>query len=528
MIAAFALLLAVALPADFAERVDALVRAELARQHVAGIAVGVAYHGQVVVARGYGVRDRAGNLPVDAHTQFALGSITKTFTATLVMQLVAGHRLGLDDRLDRYVPDAPHAREMTIRELLAQRTGLADYLDGQGFRDRATRADVGVDELLAPIAAEPLGFMPGAHYAYSNTNYLLLGMVIERVTGMPYERAIQRMLAQAHLVRTTYGPDLGSDDAIGYSADQREVRWSAAALRAAGALWSDAGDVLAFDQAFFDGRLVARPTAGAMTTSADTETSPFAYGLGWMVSERRGHREVWHNGALPGFKARNSVFPDDRLAIVVLSNGVLFDEEPVVGGILALLDPAVATRAPAPPRVPLDDPGIAALAIDVFRELQRGSIDRTRFSAAGNRAFPDEVVTALGTEFAELGTPVASTLRDRHYVGNLQSFDYRLHFAAFDVDEVLTLDRDGKISSADFWPVLSVAAGGAPAINARTTTCTILAGVASAAAPEGSAFCSASPWTSALTVAASASGVTGSCFPACENSCESTSPSACR
>jgi CubicO group peptidase (beta-lactamase class C family) len=454
-IAAIALLLTTVLPADFADRVDALVRAELTRQHVAGIAVAISYDGKVVLDRGYGVRDRERDRPVDAQTRFALGSITKTFTATLVMQLVAQHRIGLDDRLDRYLPQAPHARELTIRELLAQRTGLADYVTHDTFFGPLARTDVPAPQLLAPIADEPLGFAPGAHFAYSNTNYLLLGMVIEKVTGLPYERALERgLLAPAHLTRIAYGRRALDDEAVGYGVNELAPQWNAALMRGAGALWGDAGDLLQFDAAFFDGRIVAPSSVGTMTALTDSETSPFAYGFGWLLSQVAGHREVWHNGGVPGFNARNSVFPEDRLAIVVLSNGTLFDAGRIVTGTLALIDPGVATRSPAPARVPLDDPKVAALASEVFREMQSGTLDRSRYTAAANRIFPDAIVKALGAQFAELGTPAAVVLRDRHYLGNVQSFTYRLRFEAFSADEILTLDGRGKIVDVSFWPVL--------------------------------------------------------------------------
>jgi len=94
------------------------------------------------------------------------------------------------------------------------------------------------------------------------------------------------------------------------------------------------------------------------------------------------------------------------------------------------------------------------LAMEVFREMQRGTIDRSRYTAAANRILPDAVVKAIAMEFADLGTPTAVVLRDRHYVGNVQSFSYRLRFEAFSADEILTLDGGGKIADASFWPVL--------------------------------------------------------------------------
>lgn len=448
---------AATLPADFGDRVDALVRAELERQHVPGIAVGVALDGAVVLERGYGSRDPGTAAPVDAHTRFALGSITKSFTATLTMQLVAAHRLGLDDRLDRYVLDAPHARELTIRQLLTQTTGLADYLGGP-VRALVTRTDVTPAELLATIATEPLGFAPGTHFAYSNTNYLLLGMVVERIAPEPFAQELQRdVLDPAHLDGISYGRPDGPDVAVGYGANGPAPYWTPAVTRAAGALWGTVDDLLRFDVAFFSGRIVA-PALVATMTAHVAPGDPFGYGFGWEVSDIGGHREVWHNGGVPGFNARNSVFPADRLAIVVLGNTIAFDESAIVRGILSLADPDVATRPPAPARVPLDDPAVAALAGAVFRETQSGTIDRVRYTDGANRALTETLVKAVGAELAPLGAPSAVTLRGRSFTGNHQIFVYRLQFAAFAVDETLGLDGRGKIALLFFRPAALTAA----------------------------------------------------------------------
>jgi len=441
------------LPADFGDRVDALVRAELASQHVPGIAVGVAVDGTVVLDRGYGSRDLANSAPVDGATRFALGSITKSFTAAVTMQLAAAHRLALDDHLDRYVPDAPHARELTIRQLLTQRSGLADYVNGSAdMRGIALRTDVTPAELLVRIATEPLGFAPGTHFAYSNTNYLLLGLVIERVLGTPYDRDLLRgVLGPAHLDGISYGRPDGADVATGYVGSGPAPLWSSAVTRAAGALWGDVGGLLRFDEAFFDGRIVAPPLVATMTAEgAPLGASDYAYG--WFVSDLGGHRDVWHGGRVPGFVASNSVFPADRIAIVVLGNSDTFRFDPIVRGILALIDPAVGTRAPPPAPVPLDDPPTAAFARIVFHDVQQGTIDRTKLTASTNAALTDALVKSVGAQLAALGEPTAFTLRSRSYFSNVQLFVYRLQFAAFAIDETLGLDGSGKITVLLFRP----------------------------------------------------------------------------
>lgn len=323
---------------------------------------------------------------------------------------------------------------------------------GTGFIARVARTDVTPADLLDPIASESLGFTPGAHYAYSNTNYLLLGMLLEKLTNEPYETDLARsLLVPERLDDISYGRPGGDDVAVGYAPNGPEPQWTSAVLRGAGALWGTADDLLRFDAAFFGHRILPPAMVSQMTAASDAELGSFAYAFGWMISDVGGHRQIWHGGGVPGFTARNSVFPDDRLGIVVLANATAFDETPIVRGILALLDPGVSTRAEAV-RTPLDDPGVAALAAEELREFQRGSVDPSRYRHDLQAGLTAETVAGEMKVLAPLGTPSAVTLRERTYLGNLQRFVYRLRFAAFAIDELLTLDGDGEIAGIYFLP----------------------------------------------------------------------------
>ncbi len=442
-------------PADFAAKVDAIVQRELERQRVPGIEVGIAVDGAVVLQRGYGTRDVRQSLPVDDRTVFALGSITKTFTAAAVMKLVAEHRLDLDAPLQTYVPDAPHARELTVRSLVTQTSGLADYVDAHDGLAVATQTDVLPAKLVASISEEALGFVPGTHFAYSNTNYLLLTAVVERASGLAFSDYLRRGIVEPlHLSSLSYGrPESGSDVAVGYTRAFPAPVWSAAFSRGAGALWGSVADLLLLDEAFFGGRFLSTETVRTMTSKQPLRDGVLSeYAFGWFVSELGGHKQLWHNGGVPGFSARNAVFPDDRLAVVVLGNSSTFDEEPIVRGVLGLIDPASTLRESPEPPAPVDDPAVTALARSVLASVQSGTIDRTAYTAEANAAFTDAVIRSVGVQLAPLGTPSGMALLYRGYTGNLEQFVYRLSFGRLAVLERLDLDPSRKIAGLLFRP----------------------------------------------------------------------------
>ena len=445
---------AAAVPADFAARVDAIVQRELQRQHVPGIELGIAFEGRVVLQRGYGTRDVQQSLPVDERTVFALGSITKTFTAAAVMKLVAEHRIDLDAKVQAYVPDAPHANELTVRNLLVQTSGLADYIDAQDLATVATQRDIAPATLVASIADQPLGFLPGAHYAYSNTNYLLLTAVLERAAGVAYPDYVRSgFVAPLHLETLSYGKPAASDVALGNGGVDPEPEWSAALSRGAGALWGSVADLLALDDAFFAGRLVSTDAVRAMTAKQPLRDGTLSeYGFGWIVSEIGGHRAIWHDGLVPGFHARNVVFPDDRLAIAVLGNRSSFDEEPIVRDVLALIDPASATVQAPRPELPPDDPALNDLARAVLASVQAGALDRSAYTADANAAFTDALIRRVGAQLEPLGTPASVTLIYHSYVSNISQVVYRLVFPNVAVLERLDLDAHGKIAGLLFTP----------------------------------------------------------------------------
>lgn len=327
-------------PAQIA-RIDRIVERAMAQQHLSGVEIGVGRNGHLLFARGYGLRDRAHALPATPATVFAIGSITKSFTATAVMMLVERGAVRLDAPVARYVPAAPHAGDVTVRELLDQTSGIPDYLTDPAIYHEILTSTIPAHPMawyVARVAHARLLFPPGSRWMYSNTNYAILGMLVEKVAGEPYAAFIrERIFAPLGLDSTqvmTSTPPRGNDSADGYTyvkgryepVAPQSMSWA----NAAGAIASDAHDLVAFDGALFSRRLVSAASLHAMLTPPPDRPMVAAhdpqralaggYGFAWVTGHDGGRTIEWHNGGLIGGRAMNAVYPQDGLEIVVLTN----------------------------------------------------------------------------------------------------------------------------------------------------------------------------------------------------------------
>jgi CubicO group peptidase (beta-lactamase class C family) len=326
---------------------DIAVRA-LAKQHVSGMEIGVGREGKVLYAHGYGLRDRAQRLPVTAQTVFPVGSITKQFTSTAVMLLVNRGKVDLDARVSRYLPTAPHGSEITVRELLDQTSGLPDYLDDKTLLAAIMAGTDGPhspQSLIALVNDKPLHFKPGTKYEYSNTNYALAGMLVARVSGIPYAQFLQREiftrqgLSSTQYLRTTV--PAGNDVARGYNYAKGKFllipRFSMDWGNAAGAIASNASDLIRWDHAYFSGSIIPLQLVRTATTPPPrivmlasknrANNLGIGYAFGWVQARAEGRQMIWHNGGLPGARAMNATFPRDGVYVIVLTNATTASPE---------------------------------------------------------------------------------------------------------------------------------------------------------------------------------------------------------
>ena len=349
---------AAALTGAQAGKVDSIVRDAMAKQHLAGVEIGIGRQGTLLFSRGYGLRNRAKHLPVTANTVFPIGSITKQFTAAAVMQLVQSGKVKLDAKVGRYLPTAPHACAVTVRELLDQTSGLPDYLDDKPLLTTILNGTVkarSVAQYVALVDREALEFTPGTKWAYSNTNYALLGMLVAKVSGNSYAAYLtDHVLNPVGLDQTQildYSVPRGKNAARGYTyangVNALVPDYSMAWANSAGYLASTVADLIRWDGAFFGGSVISHaslkiattPPAGihVRVTKDKANNIAIGYAFGWVTGIDEGRHLIWHNGGLIGARAMNLVFPDDGLEIVVLTNATTADPEGISLEIARLL-----------------------------------------------------------------------------------------------------------------------------------------------------------------------------------------------
>lgn len=342
-------------------QLDSLSRDFVSRGSAAGITVAVVRGSDTLLNKGVGERDRGRHLPATKETVYRIGSITKQFTAAAVMQLVEQGRVSLSDPLTTYLPQYPQWHSVTIRQLLNHTSGIHPYTSSAEWRKHWPE-DLAPGALVAFVSKDTFDFVPGTRWQYNNTGYLLLGMVLEKVTGRPYAQYVaEHLFAPLGLRHAEYCPSRPTDDsyAAGYE-DAGGTLVPATYLSmthpyAAGALCMTVPDFLTW-QAALTGARVVRPATFAVMSTSDTVASGLRTGYGFgLVSGRLGsHALVGHGGGIHGFSTESAWFPDDSLRVVVFTNTATSHPELLAANLAsAVLGLPLRARPTMPPAVAL-------------------------------------------------------------------------------------------------------------------------------------------------------------------------------
>ncbi len=332
-------------------RIDDYIRAEMQAQKIPGLSLAVIKNGEIVLAKGYGLANVEHQVPVKPETIFQSGSMGKQFTATAVMMLVEEGKLSLDDKITKFFPDGPGAwRNITVRHLLTHTSGLGDYPE-----DFDLRRDYTEDELVQRIKTVPLAFQPGEKWSYSNLAYVMLGVLIHKVSGKFYGDFLQERVFQPlgmTTARVISEADIVPNRAAGYRLVNGELKnqnWVSPTLNttADGALYLTVYDMAKWDAALYTEKLLKRSSLDQMWTAVKlNDGKTFPYGFGWALGAVNGHRIVEHGGAWQGFKSQISRYVDDKLTIVIFANQARANPAKIAHGVAALFDPQLT---PAPP-----------------------------------------------------------------------------------------------------------------------------------------------------------------------------------
>ncbi len=315
---------------DLAQKIDALAAEQLAKPGGVGLSIAVVQHGKILLAKGYGTADAEFDVPANEETMFRIGSVTKQFTAAIVMRLVEQKKLALDDDLSKFVPDFPlQGRKVTIEQLLQHTSGIKSYTDIGAAWERVWPLELTDAELLALVKDAPFDFEPGSDFRYNNTGYYLLGMVIEKVAGKSYAEALQaEVCAPLGLTRTRYDSnrELIPNRAQGYTLDGEKLvndqMIGMAQPGAAGGILSTAGDLVRWQMALSSGKVVKPESFKRMCTSTVLPNGrDTLYGFGLGMDEWAGKPRVQHGGGIFGFNSMLVWLPSEDLHIAVISNG---------------------------------------------------------------------------------------------------------------------------------------------------------------------------------------------------------------
>lgn len=330
-------------------RIDEFIRAEMKTQQIPGVALAVVKDGKIVLERGYGLANVEHQVAVTPETIFQSGSTGKQFTATAVMMLVEEGKLSLEDKITKHFPDAPEAwANITVRHLLTHTSGMTDYP-----QDFDLRRDYTEDELYQRVKPIPLAFQPGEKWSYSNLAYVMLGILIHKVSGKFYGDFLQERVfkpLEMTTARIINEADIIPNRAAGYVVVNGQIKnqsWVSPTLNttADGALYLTVYDMAKWDAALYTEKLLKKSSLEQMWTPVKlNDGKTHSYGFGWGLGEVRGHRIIEHGGAWQGFKAQITRFVDDKLTVIVFANQIRANQAKLARGVAAIINPELATK----------------------------------------------------------------------------------------------------------------------------------------------------------------------------------------
>jgi CubicO group peptidase (beta-lactamase class C family) len=435
-----------------APTVDSIATRILAQTGVPSASVAVVTHGRLAYAQAYGAARLEPHRYATPDMRYAIGSISKQFTAGAILLLQQQGKLSLDDPVGRYVPGLTLGNAVTIRQILSHTSGYQDFWP-QDYVPPSMERSITPQAILDHWAKQPLDFMPGARWQYSNTNYTLAGLIVQQVSGVPFFQFIQDNILTPLGITDAVDFDArgpGAIEPVGY------MRYGLGPLRPApstgsGWMWG-AGelaltprDLAKWDIAMMTQTLLAPASWHAMeTTIVRTDGVSTNYGLGVDVGTVRGHRLVEHNGEVSGFTAENMVLPDDSAAVIVLTNQ---DAAPAAGAIAQAIAPLLVATEDAQTTVR------TALARRIFEGLQRGTLDRSLFTPDANAYFSPQALADFQSSLAPLGAPTGFVQVGQQSRGGMLERSYQVTFPSRTL-RVWTYEMpDGKLEQYQVAPV---------------------------------------------------------------------------
>lgn len=421
-------------PASAADSVDDYVRGVLEKKKIPGVSVAIVRDGKIARAEGYGFANLELEAKATADTIYQSGSLGKQFTAAGILLLAEEGKLSLDDRLSKHFPDGPASwHRITIRQLLTHTSGLKDY---EGRDDIDLHKEYSEDDLLGVMMKLPLQFEPGSQWSYSNSGYLVLGILTSKLSGKHWsEFQKERIFAPLGMTTTQVitESDIVKNRAAGYVLDDKGAvknqSWVAPSLNrlADGSLYFTVKDLAAWDAALRERKFLKPASFEAWWTPVRLASgTSYPYGFGWGIVEQRGERLIEHGGSWQGFRTAIARYVDQGLTVIVLANLAQAEPEAMAHEIAGLLEP----------KLRLPDAGQGAADPDPARSA--------RLRAVLEAWADSRVVPAMGKALAETASGSGREAYQRAGLGKRLAAQTAFRYLAEDDLSARPVSRRGE------------------------------------------------------------------------------------
>jgi D-alanyl-D-alanine carboxypeptidase len=431
-------------PAELAA-IDAAANQTLRLTGVPAASIAVVRGDEIVATRAYGLARVAPALPATTGMAFAIGSISKQFTAAMILLLAQDGKLSLDDHVSRFLPELTQADQVTIRQLLSHTAGYQDFWP-EDYSPLAFHKPTTPQDVADNWGRRKLDFVPGTAWQYSNTGYAIAALIVEKAGGAPFFTQLRKRVLEPLKMSSAADYDMGGIPAGGPTGYERYAfgpprpapkdlpGWSFGS----GGLAMTPHDLALWDISVIDRSVMSAASYDAMETDVKLANGKATgYGLGVEVGKSSGHNYIEHSGEETGFVAENIVFPDDRDAVVVLTNQDASRAARVIAQRVATIAFGIPAAAPADKQ--------AAQVLTMLADLADGHVDPARLNDNARSYFSPAVIADYRTSLAPLGPPLGVRERSHEDRGGMVFHAYDVTFAGRNVTVTTYELPDGRL-----------------------------------------------------------------------------------
>ncbi len=450
--------LAKAPQADF-PALDAYFNTQLAKKQSPSISVAVVKNGKLVYAKGFGYADLENDVLAAPNSVYRIGSITKQFTATMIMQLEHEGKLKLDQGIRTLLPETPTAWDkVTVRELLNHTSGIKSYTEVKGLFDDQAMKPTTPAGILKTVEKDPLDFPPGSNWHYDNTGYEILGMVVEKLDGQPFSQSLRKRIfvplgmtstfftSESTVVKHRaqgYSPDSG-----GFShAHYLNMDWP----YAAGSIESTTLDLAKWDAALYGNKILPQSSLKMMwTRTVLVDGIKKDYGFGWQLDRLNRIEIVQHGGGIHGFTTHIRRAPALGLTLIVLTNSDTNNPEQMTADAMGIVDSRLKV---APPTAILDtNPSATEADRNTLKSILLGKLDRTKLTPEFNKLLTPELEQGAKAQLSAMGPIKRFDLQADETKAGVRTRTYLVTLGSIVLKMQIAVNAKGLIAGLDLHP----------------------------------------------------------------------------